>query len=99
MNEEERYKEAKKRVEELKGFYTHLGIYLIFAAAAVIFRLATGATGWFFWPLLVWGVGLAIHAMTIFVTEGRLGRAWEERKLREYMGQDGEGATPTPPTP
>jgi two-component system LytT family sensor kinase len=97
MNEEERYQAAKKRVAELKGFYTHLGVYLIFAAAAIAFWVVTGVTGWFFWPLLMWGIGLAIHAMTIFVTEGRLGRAWEERKLREYMGQDGNGANPAPP--
>lgn len=97
MNEEERYQEAKKRVEELKGFYTHLGIYLIFAAGAILFWVMTGARGWFYWPLLFWGIGLAIHALTIFVTEGRLGRAWEERKLRELMEQDGKGTTPAPP--
>jgi hypothetical protein len=97
MNEEERYRQAKKRVEELKGFYGHLGVYLIFVAAAIAVWAITGATGWYFWPLAMWGIGLALHAMTVFVTEGRLGRAWEERKLRELMGQDGTGATPAPP--
>jgi hypothetical protein len=97
VNEEERYQQAKKRVEELKGFYTHLGVYLIFAVAAVAAWVVTGTVGWYFWPLAMWGIGLALHAMTVFVTEGRLDRAWEERKTRKLMGQDGTGATPAPP--
>ncbi len=99
MNEQERYQAAKKRVEELKGFYTHLGVYLIFAAGLILFQLLTGASGWFYWPMAIWGIGLAIHAMGVFVTEGRFGRTWEERKLRELMNQDGRGTTGAPPAP
>ncbi len=102
MNEQERYQAAKKRVEELKGFYTHLGVYLIFAVGWTLLQLLTGGNGWFrwfYWPLAIWGIGLAIHAMGVFVTEGRLGRTWEERKLRELMNQDGRGTTPAPPAP
>ena len=36
MSEEELYKEARKRVEEKKGFFTHLSVYIIVNIMLVI---------------------------------------------------------------
>jgi hypothetical protein len=45
--------------------------------------IATPDTLWFYWPLLGWGVGVAIHAFTL-VAEGRLlGAEWERRKVEK----------------
>lgn len=97
MNEEERYKRAKERVEALKGFYTHLAVYLAVNAGLFLINVVTSSNWWFYWPMLGWGIGLAVHAMTIFVTDGWFGPAWEERKIKEYMNERGQNAPPAPP--
>lgn len=80
---------AKKRVEEIKGFYVHLGVYLIVNAGLfAIDMLTSPGTTWFYWPLLGWGIGMAIHAFAFF-TEGRLlGPEWEERKVQEIVQRE-----------
>jgi hypothetical protein len=93
MDEEQRYKQAKARVEALKGFYIHLAVYLMVNAGLFVINLLTGGGWWFYWPLLGWGIGLAAHAMAVFVIGDALGPGWEEQKIRQYMGQE------TPPAP
>jgi hypothetical protein len=87
--ESELYERAKKRVEEIKGFYIHLGVYMVVNLGLfAINMLASPDTLWFYWPLLGWGVGVAIHAFTM-LAEGRLlGREWEERKVEELLQRD-----------
>jgi hypothetical protein len=87
-----RFKRAKQRVEELKGFYAHLVVYAIINTGLLLINLATeGSSWWFYWPLVGWGVGLAIHAVMVFVIEGPRGHVWEERKIRELMERDTGG--------
>jgi hypothetical protein len=84
-----RYEQAKKRVEELKGFYAHLAVYAIINAGLFLINLVTDrGNWWFFWPLLGWGIALAIHAVMVFAIEGPRGQAWQERKIREFMEHD-----------
>ena len=85
---EDRYLRAKKRVEDLKGFYTHLAVYLVVNAGLFLINFVTSDTWWFYWPMIGWGIGLAAHAVSVFYAEGRLGRDWEERKMRELMDDD-----------
>ena len=83
------YRRAKERVEALKGFYVHLAVFLIINLGLFLLDLVTGGgASWFFWPLLGWGIGLAVHAFVVFGEEGRLGRAWEERKIKQLMDRD-----------
>lgn len=50
MDEEERYKRAKARVEELKEFYEHLTIYIGVNITLVIINLVTSPNAlWFYW--------------------------------------------------
>jgi len=87
MDEQERYQEAKKRVEEIKGFYFHLVTYVIINAVLIIINLLTSPEYlWFIWPIVGWGVGLLIHAFTVF--SNLWGKSWEERKIKEIMEKD-----------
>ena len=87
MDEQARYEEAKKRVAEIKGFYQHLASYLVVNAALVIINLLTSPGYlWFVWPLGGWGIGLALHALSVF--GGLWGKSWEERKIKEFMDRD-----------
>jgi len=80
---------ARKRVEEIKGFYVHLGVYLIVNAALFTIDMITSpGTLWFYWPLMGWGIGVAIHAFAL-LTGGRLfGPEWEEKKVHEILQRE-----------
>jgi hypothetical protein len=82
------YEEAKERVQEIKGFYVHLVAYVLVNIFLIVLNLLTSpGRWWFYWPLLGWGIGLGSHGATVFLGGGRWGRAWEERKIREIMGE------------
>jgi hypothetical protein len=90
----DRYERAKKRVEEIKGFYVHLTVYLLVNAGLLILNLLTSpGEYWFRWPLFGWGIGLVVHGLSVFAFGRFLGPQWEERKIREIMGRDGGGPT------
>ena len=88
VDDKELLERAKKRVRDTRDLYVHIGVYVIVNAALFAINMITSPdTLWFFWPLLGWGVGLALHIFS-FVTEGGLlGPEWEERKVREIMEQ------------
>ena len=87
MDEQARYQEAKKRVEEIRGFYFHLVCYILANAVLVVINLLTSPKYlWFIWPLIGWGIGIVLHAFSVF--GGLWGRSWEERKIREIMEKD-----------
>lgn len=79
-------KEAQKQVKKEKEFYGHLAAYLVCNAAFVAMGLATGAY-WFIFPLFFWGIGLGNHATQVFGLPGK-GADWEERRMRELLGQE-----------
>ena len=90
---DERYERARQRVEALRGFYIHLVFYVIVNAGLfLIDMLASGGT-WFYWPLLGWGIGLAVHAVSVFA-RGPFGADWEQRKIRELMDKDPDRSKP-----
>jgi len=87
MDEQAGYEEAKKRVSEIREFYQHLTVYLVINAALVLINLLSSPGYlWFVWPLLGWGIGVALHGLMAF--GGFWGRAWEERKIAEILGKD-----------
>ena len=85
---QQRYEQARKRVKELKGFYTHAAIYVLVNIMLFVINLLTGGGWWFYWPLIGWGIGLGVHALNVFGFGGKLGQDWEERKTRELMDKE-----------
>ena len=87
MDEQARYQEAKKRVEEIKGFYYHLVSYILVNTFLVVINLLTSPEYlWFIWPIIGWSIGLVIHAFSVF--SNLWGKSWEERKIKEIMEKD-----------
>jgi hypothetical protein len=85
-------KQARKRVRELKEFYTHLGIYVVVNVfLAVLSLLTSPGYFWAIWPILGWGIGLFSHAVAVFGLFGIGGSEWEERKVREMMLMQQQG--------
>ena len=104
----EKYERALKRVKELKGFYSHLRVYIminlviIVMGSYIIGRIKDqnrdlDFNHWLDWNLwitpILWGVGLAIHALHTYRHKLRLFRSWEERKIKELMEKDQENFT------
>jgi hypothetical protein len=88
---ESSYFKAQKKVEEIKGFYGHLTSYIIVNLGLMILNLVTSAQSlWFVYPALGWGIGLAVHGMSVFNVLPFLGKDWEERKIRQYMQKEQE---------
>jgi hypothetical protein len=90
-NEEDKYYLAKKKVEELKGFYGNLLSYIIVNLVLIFINLYTSPNYlWFFWPLLWWGIGVVFHGFKVFTVLPVLGKDWEEKKIREIMEREKE---------
>jgi hypothetical protein len=85
-----RYQNAKKRVEALRGFYVHLTVYVVVNLFLFALNVLTSPGRlWFFWPLLGWGLAVALHALRVFGSGRGFGAEWEEKKIKELM-QEGE---------
>jgi hypothetical protein len=87
--EDERYRAAKSRIGQLRGFYVHLTTFIVVNAFLIILNLITSPdTLWFYWVTLGWGVGLVAHALQVYGTFTIFGKDWENRKIQEYMTRD-----------
>ena len=82
MSEEQIYEQAKKRVEEKKGFFVHLTVYIIVNIMLVLIWAfaAGGGYPWFLWPLGGWGIGLLFHFLGVFVFGRKSDRASIEKE-------------------
>lgn len=92
--QEEHYLRAKKRVEKIKGFYTHLVVYVVINCL-ILFFIFKGYDGKLsFWNLgsfstvLGWGVGLAIHGMVVFGPNLMFGKQWEKKKMNQFIKEE-----------
>jgi len=92
--ENENYVKAKKRVKEIKDFYTHLIIFIVVVVILTTINLVTFFMGqacnntwnfWFLFPFGFWGFAVIMHGMNVFVF-GKNTR-WEQRKIKEIMKQ------------
>lgn len=72
-------------MKKVKGFYSHLGTWLVFSAFFIFLNITTSRGDfWAIWPIAGWGVGVALHAIGIFGLPG-LGKDWEERMIEQEM--------------
>ncbi|CAL2064624.1 2TM domain-containing protein [Tenacibaculum sp. 190524A05c] len=82
-----KYIKAKKKVQQIKEFYSHLLVYVIIIPILIFINLKfTPDYQWFWFSMVGWGIGLGLHALQAF--EGYkifLGKDWEERKIKEFM--------------
>ena len=90
MSEEQIYEQAKKRVEEKKGFFIHLTVYIVVNIVLVlIWAFAVG--GGFPWFIIVlggWGIGLLFHFLGIFIFEKKSDRAAIEKETEKIRREE-----------
>ena len=98
MNIRDEFKlaQAKKRVKIVKGFYTHLGVYIVINILITVikaFFIDTVNDGQYtFWYFiagpLFWGIGLIAHGLFVFARSFSFLKKWEDRKMKELMEKD-----------
>lgn len=93
--DEIKFLQARKRVNQLKGFYTHLALFIVVNFFIIIIKKINGphVAGEpqikisQFLTIIVWGVFLIAHGLSVFLPGLILGKDWEEKKIREIMNK------------
>lgn len=89
---------ARAEARRLREFMTHLGSFVAVGLFFLTINLLTNPHSlWFFWPMLPWGIGLAIHGWKVFWNDRLFGDSWEERRVQRTLGRP-QAALP-PPAP
>ena len=97
--DKDKYERAQKKMKDIKGFYTHLTVYLIINTFLVLAQMGifsgslshVGFPIWgFFTTPFFWGIGVFFHGLYVFQHKFSFFRNWEERKIKEYMEKDDE---------
>jgi hypothetical protein len=84
-NENTAYYRAKKRVEELRGFYGNLISYSCVIPILIFINLTyMPEFQWFWFSAGGWGFGLLMHALKVFGYSSN----WEERKIQEILRKE-----------
>lgn len=92
--EQKRLEKARKKVEDLKGFYKHLAAYLLVNIFLIVMAAATLEPGEKFWTwstfitALSWGAGLLAHGLSVYSRNVFFTKNWEDRKIQEYMDRE-----------
>jgi hypothetical protein len=95
--ENQKYVQAKKQVEKIKGFYTHFAVYIIvnvLLSGVIIFGLTSDSEYNFVEAIshfgvystwLFWGIGLFFHWLGVFGSTVFFGKNWEQKQIQKYM--------------
>lgn len=95
QNSDERYTLAYKRVKRIKGFYTHLVIFIVINSIVII-NNSFQSSNTFLWSWknfstpLFWGIGLLAHGLSVFGRNIFFGSKWEEKKIQQLMAKEKE---------
>lgn len=95
----ESFEIAYRKVKRIKGFYSHLKVYIIVNAIIIISSLnriyignhfeIRGFNNWeIYSTAFYWGIALAIHAFTVFGPDIFFSRDWEQKKIQKYMNKE-----------
>ncbi len=85
VSENNAYFKAKARVKEIKEFYGNLISFCLVIPLLIFINYHTyWRFQWFWFPLFGWGLGLTIHAFSVF----GYGSNWEERKIGEILAKE-----------
>jgi hypothetical protein len=85
----EEIERMRSRVQAMRGFYTHLLLYLLINLTLLIVNTVRNPeTWWFQYTALGWGVGLLSHWWGVFGARIFFSREWEERKIRDLLEKE-----------
>lgn len=74
---------ARRRVAMRTGLYTHALVFVLVNLGLYVLNGMTGGYRWSVWPLMGWGLGLAIHGLVTFLN--LRGEGWKQRMLAQEI--------------
>ena len=82
----EHEREALEYVRDIKGFYSHLAVYVIsIAIMATANLIFTPDRLWFVWSALGWGLGVASHGLVVFEVLSFFTANWEKQQIKKRL--------------
>ncbi len=80
----------KKRIKDLKGFYTHVISSFVILPFIILINLKTAPQfHWFWYAIIAWCIGLTIHWLNVFgFSKSNFKKDWEAKKIKEIVGKD-----------
>jgi hypothetical protein len=73
--------QAKKHLKLVRDFYYHLMVYVFINLLIVVLDRRAGTSGnavfgldWAYWLIIFWGIGVAGHAISVFLGDHRAHR-------------------------
>ncbi len=76
-------------VRDIKGFYTHLIIYVIVIMCLFLLNMSRKPDAlWAIWPAIGWGIGVLFHGLNVFETFNLFGPNWEKRQVNKRLKRD-----------
>ncbi len=94
-SEQEKLEKAKKRLEQIKGFYVHATAYTLVNLFLLLSAIGLFSNGFLnlhmpdwahFTTPFFWGIGLFFHGLNTF--KSGLLKNWEDRKIKEYLEKE-----------
>ena len=68
MEHTQTYQKARSRAEAKYQFFLHAILYAVVIGILVLINLINwGGYFWAFWPMLGWGIAVALHAARVFL--------------------------------
>jgi len=93
-SEENRYNRAKKKVDRIKGFYTHAMVYVVvnIVLLSMIYSGYANVRGFLnlgsFSTAIGWGIGLFIHGVSVFGKGLFFNSNWEDQKMKQFLKEE-----------
>lgn len=77
--------DAMQYVKGIKEFYTHAGMFALFAVVFLIFKRPEEPK--IVWGFLGWGVGVVLHGLVAFEIVNVFNAGWEKRLIEKRLGR------------
>ncbi|MBS7254485.1 2TM domain-containing protein [Flavobacterium branchiicola] len=98
-NNDEQFIIAYRKVKRIKGFYSHLKVYILVNVIIIASNLNKeifgrgfndgGLLDWHTYSTAIfWGIALLAHALSVFGRDVFFSSDWEEKKIQEYMKKE-----------
>lgn len=92
------YLQAKKKVDALKSFYSHLAVFIIVNCTIILFsanvfnaRELDFADWTNYITTFFWGIGLVFHGLYVFFlvnVNNNILKRWEDKKMKQFLEED-----------